>query len=176
MEPLIRRLRNNQAAFRVHATSVACVFQPVITATEVVCTRLRRWFCLFGAPWLIAASVAAQIAPGNLFDVGGYRVHLYCAGTGTPAVILIGGFSFDWALVQPEVARFTRVCTYDASGNAWSDPGPEPTCVGRVDEIHRLLSSAKIDGPTWCSRACRRERFSRACMRDPIRRKSLHWY
>jgi pimeloyl-ACP methyl ester carboxylesterase len=84
---------------------------------------------------------------GQLVDVGGYRVHLNCTGSGSPTVFVIGGFSFDWALVQPAVATFTRVCTYDASGNAWSDRGPKPTCQNRVDEIHRLLRSAKIESP-----------------------------
>jgi pimeloyl-ACP methyl ester carboxylesterase len=84
---------------------------------------------------------------GQLVDVGGYRLHLNCAGSGSPAVFVIGGFSFDWALVQPAVASFTRVCTYDASGNAWSERGPTPTCANRVEEIHRLLRNAKIDGP-----------------------------
>ncbi len=88
-----------------------------------------------------------QAPPGTLVDVGGYRVHLYCTGTGSPTVVIAGGFSFDWALVQPAVAQFTRVCTYDASGIAWSDPGPEPTCSTRVEEIHRLLVNAKIEGP-----------------------------
>jgi pimeloyl-ACP methyl ester carboxylesterase len=98
--------------------------------------------------FLVATALAAQTPLGNLIDVGGYRVHLYCTGTGAPTVMIIGGFSFDWALVQPEVAKFTRVCTYDASGNAWSEPSPEPpTCSRRVDEIHRLLAAAKIDGP-----------------------------
>jgi pimeloyl-ACP methyl ester carboxylesterase len=85
--------------------------------------------------------------PGILVDVGGYRIHLSCAGTGSPTVIVIGGFSFDWALVQQEVAGFTRICTYDTSGTAWSDPGPVPTCRGRVDELHRLLASAKLESP-----------------------------
>jgi pimeloyl-ACP methyl ester carboxylesterase len=98
--------------------------------------------------FLTTISAAAQTPLGNLIDVGGYRVHLYCTGTGAPTVMIVGGFSFDWALVQLEVAKFTRVCTYDASGNAWSEPNPEPpTCSRRVDEIHRLLAAAKIDGP-----------------------------
>jgi pimeloyl-ACP methyl ester carboxylesterase len=99
---------------------------------------------------LIATASSAQNPPGTLVDVGGYRIHIDCTGTGSPTVILIGGFSFDWALVQPEVAKFTRVCAYDASGNAWSEPAPalqQPTCLGRVNEIHRLLANAKIDGP-----------------------------
>lgn len=97
--------------------------------------------------FIVFAKASGQTPPGSLVDVGGYRVHLYCTGSGTPAVMIIGGFSFDWALVQPEIAKLTRVCTYDASGNASSDPGPEPTCAGRVDEIHRLLDAAKIESP-----------------------------
>jgi pimeloyl-ACP methyl ester carboxylesterase len=98
--------------------------------------------------------VPAQPPPlGTLVDVGGYRVHLYCIGQGTPTVVILGAFSFDWQLVQPEVATFTRVCTLDLSGTAWSDPfkiTPEkstPACSDRVDEIHRLITKAPIDGP-----------------------------
>jgi len=97
--------------------------------------------------YLIPIAAFAQTPLGQLVDVGGYRIHIYCTGSGTPTVMIVGGFSFDWALVQPEVAKFTRVCTYDASGNAWSDPGPAPGCRGRVDEIRQLLNSAKIDAP-----------------------------
>jgi len=86
--------------------------------------------------------------PGRLVDIGGYRVHLYCSGEGNPAVIVVGaGFSFDWALVQPEVAKFTRICTYDPSGTAWSDPGPPLTCASRVNEIHQVLQTAEVKGP-----------------------------
>jgi pimeloyl-ACP methyl ester carboxylesterase len=88
---------------------------------------------------------------GTLVDVGGYRVHLYCLGQGSPTVMIVGAaFSFDWALVQPEVAKFTRVCTFDPSGSAWSDPfkvGAAPTCDQRVNEIHQLIMKAPIDGP-----------------------------
>ncbi len=99
---------------------------------------------------LFALAGAAQSPPplGKLIDVGGYRVHLYCTGEGSPTVMIAGaGFSFDWGLVQPEVAKFTRVCTYDVSGTAWSDPGPSDTCQERVTEIHKLLQNAGIDGP-----------------------------
>jgi pimeloyl-ACP methyl ester carboxylesterase len=98
-------------------------------------------------PLIALFLAAAPPAPGSLVDVGGYRVHINCTGTGTATVVILGGFSLDWALVQPEVAKFTRVCTYDASGNAWSDPGPAPTCANRVDEIHRMLTNAHVDGP-----------------------------
>ena len=88
---------------------------------------------------------------GALVDVGGYRVHLYCLGQGSPTVMIIGAaFSFDWALVQPEVAKFTRVCSFDPSGTAWSDPfkgATAPTCNQRVDEAHQLMMKAPVDGP-----------------------------
>ena len=86
--------------------------------------------------------------PGQLVDVGGYRVHINCTGAGSPAVVIVGaGFSFDWGLVQPEVAKFTKVCTYDVSGTAWSDPGPALTCPVRVNEVHTLLQKARVEGP-----------------------------
>jgi pimeloyl-ACP methyl ester carboxylesterase len=85
---------------------------------------------------------------GKLVDVGGYKVHLYCTGGGSPTVVIVGaGFSFDWGLVQPEVARFTQVCSYDHSGSAWSDDGPTDSCTLRVSEIHNALKNAGIKGP-----------------------------
>jgi pimeloyl-ACP methyl ester carboxylesterase len=109
-------------------------------------------FCLL--PVLLAISAAAQTpatrpAPlGDLIDVGGYRVHLYCTGSGSPAVMVVGaGFSFDWALVQPEVAKFATICTYDVSGTAWSDPGPNLTCRERVNQVHKLVRAAHLPTP-----------------------------
>lgn len=91
---------------------------------------------------------ARPVPPGQLVDVGGYRVHLYCTGSGTPTVMVVGaGFSFDWGLVQPEVAKFSTICTYDVSGTAWSDPGPLLTCRERVNEVHKLVRAAHLQGP-----------------------------
>ncbi len=85
---------------------------------------------------------------GKLVDVGGYKVHLYCTGAGSPTVVIVGaGFSFDWGLVQPEVANITQVCAYDHSGSAWSDDGPADSCALRVREIHEALKNAGIKGP-----------------------------
>jgi pimeloyl-ACP methyl ester carboxylesterase len=84
-------------------------------------------------------------------DLGSRRLHLICQGSGSPAVILengSSGFSIDWALVQPEVAKFTHVCAYDRAGYAWSEAGPargavEPT----IDDLHLLLRKAGIRPP-----------------------------
>ena len=85
---------------------------------------------------------------GKLVDVGGYRVHLYCVGTGSPTVVILGaGYSFDWGLVQPQIAGITRICAYDHSGSAWSDEGPKDSCALRVQEAHTALKNAGIAGP-----------------------------
>ena len=89
--------------------------------------------------------------PGRLVDVGGHRLHLYCTGTGSPTVVLetgMGGFSIYWIRVQPEVAKFTRVCSYDRAGLGWSEPGPEPRTVRQfVTELRALLKNAGATGP-----------------------------
>jgi len=57
--------------------------------------------------------------PGQLFDVGGYRLHLYCTGQGSPTVVLesgLAGPALQWALVQQELEKVTRVCSYDRAG------------------------------------------------------------
>ena len=95
-------------------------------------------------------------APGQLIDVGGYRLHLYCMGAatdGSPTVILetgLGGSSPTWAWIQPEVAKVTRVCAYDRAGLGWSDPAPAGTPRDGqhvADELHTLLEKAGIPGP-----------------------------
>src|SRR6185503_1985905 len=89
--------------------------------------------------------------PGKMVDIGGYKLHINCSGKGGPTVVMIAGggdFSFDWSLVQPKVAQFTRVCSYDRAGLAWSDPGPTPRTM-RQDayELHRLIEAAHIKAP-----------------------------
>jgi pimeloyl-ACP methyl ester carboxylesterase len=84
--------------------------------------------------------------PGQLIDIGGYRLHLYCAGEGSPTVVLdygLVGSYLDWYFVQPEVARFTRVCSYDRGGYGWSDPSPRPRIPSvMAEELHTLLEKA----------------------------------
>jgi pimeloyl-ACP methyl ester carboxylesterase len=90
-------------------------------------------------------------APGQLIDVGWYRLHLYCTGSGSPTVILEAGggeTTLSWDKTQPEVARFTRVCSYDRAGLGWSDSGPQPrTSQQMVNELHTLLTRANVPGP-----------------------------
>jgi pimeloyl-ACP methyl ester carboxylesterase len=102
--------------------------------------------------WLATRKdLAATPPPGHLVDIGGYRLHLWCTGDGAPAVILdtgLGGSSAGWGFVQPEVARFTRVCSYDRAGMGYSDPGPSPRTARRIaSELAELLARSGITGP-----------------------------
>jgi pimeloyl-ACP methyl ester carboxylesterase len=95
--------------------------------------------------------LAATPPPGHLVDIGGYKLHLWCTGDGAPAVILdagLGGTSAGWGFVQPEVARFTRVCSYDRAGMGYSDSGPSPRTARRIaNELAELLARSGIAGP-----------------------------
>ncbi|HLK62810.1 MAG TPA: alpha/beta hydrolase [Bryobacteraceae bacterium] len=100
-----------------------------------------------------AVSIPAVIppAPGRIIDIGGTKLHLNCTGTGSPAVILESGFpgvSLDWVLVQPEIAKFTRVCSYDRAGFGWSSLGKQPRTGNQIaDDLHELLSVAGVTPP-----------------------------
>jgi pimeloyl-ACP methyl ester carboxylesterase len=95
--------------------------------------------------------LAATPPPGRLVDVGGHRLHIWCTGSGEPSVILeagLGGSTVGWGFVQPAVARFTRVCSYDRAGLGYSDPGPSPRTSRRVArELEQLLDRSGITGP-----------------------------
>jgi pimeloyl-ACP methyl ester carboxylesterase len=92
--------------------------------------------------------------PGRLIDIGGWRLHLNCTGearASQPTVILesgLGDFSVEWSLVQPGVAKFARVCSYDRAGDGWSELGPHPRTFRQiVSELHTLLDRAGVKPP-----------------------------
>jgi pimeloyl-ACP methyl ester carboxylesterase len=89
---------------------------------------------------------------GILVDIGGRALFITCIGTGSPTVVLEagGGNSADtWAGVQPEIARSTRVCSYDRAGLGQSDSAPTGvrTVQDSVDDLHALLATADVSGP-----------------------------
>jgi pimeloyl-ACP methyl ester carboxylesterase len=126
--------------------------------------RLRRaliWVVIVGA--LLASGgalyqlmaerrdLARFSAPGQRVDIGGRKLHLICSGAGSPTVILeASGLATyrDWLTVQPEVAKLTRVCSYDRAGLGWSDPGPRPRDARHLaDDLAALLDKAKLPPP-----------------------------
>ena len=98
-----------------------------------------------------AADAKAYPPPGQMVDVGGYSLHIYCTGSGSPTVVIESGWgdmSASWGWVQPEVAKTTRICTYDRAGMGWSESSPEPrTAREFAKELHTLLAKANEPGP-----------------------------
>ena len=112
------------------------------------------WSCLLvGINGTAGAAPGDEIytRPGTLVSADGTRLNLYCMGSGSPAVVFDSGWE-DWApvwtIVQPEVAKWTRACSYDRAGAGFSDPGPLPrTSVRIADELRSALHNGGIEGP-----------------------------
>ena len=88
---------------------------------------------------------------GKMVDVGGYKLHMIDEGAGSPVVVMdaaLGNITLDWSLVQPEIAKFTRVITYDRAGFAWSNASPlKRISENEVQELHAMLHNAQIPQP-----------------------------
>jgi pimeloyl-ACP methyl ester carboxylesterase len=122
---------------------------------------LALLLCVFvGWTWAGAKKARAELAakyppPGQMVDVGGYRLHINCQGSkpsaGSPTVVLESGtgeYSLTWDQVQREVAQFARVCSYDRAGLGWSERGPNPrTAPYMVEELDALLTGAGVEPP-----------------------------
>lgn len=101
----------------------------------------------------------------GMVDIGGNRkMYLKCSGSGSPTVVLVGGLracADDWNIsdkskptVFAEVAKFTRVCSYDRPGTpvgdkpSRSEPVHQPTTAkNAVDDLHALLTGADEPRP-----------------------------
>jgi hypothetical protein len=94
-----------------------------------------------------AIDVQRYPPPGKLITVDGHQMHLNCTGASGPTVIMdagLGGWSLDWSAVQPEIAQFTRVCSYDRAGLGWSEPGAAPgDAQHAVDDLQTLLATSR---------------------------------
>jgi pimeloyl-ACP methyl ester carboxylesterase len=107
---------------------------------------------LGGAYEVVGRAAEPSVAmPGELVDVGGYRLHIECTGTGAPTVVMEpggGASSASLALIAPDVARHTTVCVYDRAGKGWSDPAQTPPDGAQIAiDLHTLLERADTAGP-----------------------------
>jgi pimeloyl-ACP methyl ester carboxylesterase len=88
---------------------------------------------------------------GQFVNVGGRKMHIDCTGQGVPAVILDSGLGdsyLSWRRVQPEIAKFARVCSYDRAGIGYSDSSSHPrTARVLAEELHALLRAAGVAPP-----------------------------
>ena len=102
-------------------------------------------------------STDGAVADTGLVDVGGYELDYQCAGDrgDGPTVVLEAGYdsagTSTWFDLQPDVAEFARVCTYDRAGVGTSDPRPssmEPVTGEQIaGELHALLQGIDETGP-----------------------------
>jgi pimeloyl-ACP methyl ester carboxylesterase len=136
--------------------------------TKQPATQSRRWLRIILRALLILVVLLATAGffyeniseardrrfhpmPGRLIDVGGYTMHIDCIGEGSPTVVLDSGLGdsyISWYKVQPEIAKFSRVCSYDRAGLGYSDSSYRPR-TGNVmaEELHTLLRDASILPP-----------------------------
>src|SRR5215204_1106896 len=143
---------------------LALVVWMIIRVRRQVRSRAARWLLYPVLAMLMVAAVGggyetaresldARIypMPGQLVDVGGHRMHIYCTGSGSPTVILEpgqGGASSDSGWVAPTLARDSTVCVYDRAGRGWSDPADDPQDAARIAaDLHTLLERAQVPWP-----------------------------
>ncbi|HET8807121.1 MAG TPA: alpha/beta hydrolase [Methylophaga sp.] len=112
--------------------------------------RLLQIFLLLSISSLSFANVFPP-APGERYDVGGYKIHIHCQGQGSPTVIVdvgLGDDSTDWLPVLAGVSKNSRICVFDRPGYGWSDFGPQPRNSLRIAyELETLLAKAEIKPP-----------------------------
>jgi pimeloyl-ACP methyl ester carboxylesterase len=135
-----------------------------LSARRQLRSRSARWLLYPVLAVLMVASVGggyetvrksldarAYPMPGQLVDVGGHRLHLYCTGSGSPTVVLepgLGGASSDLGWVAPAVARDSTACVYDRAGRGWSDAADAPQDAAQIAaDLHTLLERAEVPGP-----------------------------
>jgi pimeloyl-ACP methyl ester carboxylesterase len=94
----------------------------------------------------------AKDRPDQLVQISeGRRLNFHCTGRGAPLVILESGYGAGvngWLRVQPQIAKTTRVCSYDRAGYGFSDPGPLPRDgAATARDLDQALDAAGLQGP-----------------------------
>jgi pimeloyl-ACP methyl ester carboxylesterase len=117
----------------------------------VVATAFAVCPGIAAAAVLTRGEVAPYLHPQQLVDAGGHEINLYCTGHGSPSVILDAGEGetmFTWRKVQPAIAKFARVCSFDRAGMGFSTSGPLPRDArAMVTDLHTVLQRAHVAPP-----------------------------
>ncbi|WP_139996505.1 alpha/beta fold hydrolase [Paenibacillus paridis] len=90
-------------------------------------------------------------APGEMVDIGGYKLHINKIGSGAPTILLEAGSgetSLSWRDIPAQLAEHATVVSYDRAGYAWSEEADEErTGANIVKELHSALEKEAIAGP-----------------------------
>ncbi len=101
---------------------------------------------------LLATSITA-FGEHRMISIGDRRLSIDCDGEAASAtvVLIAGGGSTAkvWAKVQPAVAKFARVCSYDFAGFGESDKAASKmqSADEVVDDLHGLLKASDEKRP-----------------------------
>ncbi len=113
-------------------------------------------------------------------DVGGYKLHVMVAGSGSPAVVFENGLGEPldtWKTVQPEVAKLTTTISYDRGGlgNPTQRPGPRQG-ADKISLTNSIVFSRQSRFParTFLS-GIRWEALSSRSLPTPIHNKLPVW-
>jgi pimeloyl-ACP methyl ester carboxylesterase len=117
---------------------------------------------LTGLVALLAAGALFQLAGtlvdrrlcppvGRLVGEKSRRFHVVEQGAGEPTIILESGIatsSLNWRALQSELAKHTRVISYDRAGFGWSDAAQSPrTIANLVSELESVITAMGNNGP-----------------------------
>ncbi len=90
-------------------------------------------------------------APGTLVKLPGRTVHVQQAGSGEPAIVLESGIaatSLNWGILQPQLAPYATVFSYDRAGLGWSTPtGHQCQITKMAGELHEWLEALHVPKP-----------------------------
>lgn len=108
----------------------------------------------FTAESLLEARDARRYpAPGQLVDVGGYRLHVTVTGTrtGQPTVLLShgsGSTADEWGWVVQQLSAVTQVVTFDRPGIGYSEAPSTPLRPDVwLSQLHVALTTVGVSGP-----------------------------
>ena len=110
------------------------------------------------SPSTVTNASASPSGPSieGMFDVGGHRLYLTCAGSGSPTVIYMHGSITDGNTIAHQNATGIsdalsgeyRVCRYDRRNVGNSDTvDAVQTPKDALEDLHRLLEAAEIEPP-----------------------------
>ena len=101
---------------------------------------------------LIAFSTLAQDPPGQMIQLDGNNLHLYCEGQGEDTILIdlgAGSWSLDALPVQKAlIGRGYKVCAWDRPGLGFSDAGSSPpTSEFFVASMKQLIEHSDLEAP-----------------------------
>ena len=84
--------------------------------------------------------------------VNGHNLFLHCTGSAPGAIVILvaggGGTTDDWDKLQPQVAAFAKVCSYDRAGLGRSGAPDHPQSAAQiVTDLEDLLTAAHVLPP-----------------------------